>query len=64
MNSHRAIDHDAEHEPRKLVSLEVHDRLGNAKTTKKYFLMLKWDVPYIDRKLNRRAFQQAKEQAN
>ena len=29
----------------KLVLLEVQDRLGNAKTAKKYFPMLEWGVP-------------------
>ena len=40
---------------RKLVSLEVHDRLGNAKIAKKYFLMSKWGVPYRVGNLKRRA---------
>ena len=48
----------------KLVPLEVHGRVGNAKIAKKYFPMLEWDVPYIVGKLKRRAFQQAKENAN
>ena len=48
----------------KLVPLEVHNRLGNAKITKKYFLMLEWGVPYTVGKLKKRTFQQAKERAN
>ena len=49
---------------RKLVPLEVHNRVKNAKIAKKYFLMLEWGVPYIVGKLKRRAFLQAKEFAN
>ena len=49
---------------RKLVPLEVHDRVGSAKTAKKYFPMSEWGVPYTIGKLKRRAFQQAKENAN
>ena len=45
----------------KLVPLEVHDRVGNAKIAKKYFPMLEWSVPYTVGKLKRRAFPQAKE---
>ena len=45
----------------KLVPLEVHDRVGNAKIAKKYFPMSEWGVPYTVGKLKRRAFQQAKE---
>ena len=45
----------------KLVPLEVHGRVGNAKIAKKFFLMLEWGVPYTVGKLKRRAFQQAKE---
>ena len=48
----------------KLVPLEVHGRVGNAKIEKKYFSMLEWGVPYIVGKLKRRAFQQAQEHAN
>ena len=48
----------------KLVPLEVHGRVGNAKIAKKNFLMLEWGVPYIVGKLKRRTFQQAKEHAN
>ena len=48
----------------KLVPLEVHGRLGNAKIARKYFLILEWGVSYIVGKLKRRAFQQAKEHAN
>ena len=44
----------------KLVPLEVHDRLENAKIAKEYFLMLEWGVPYTVGKLKRRAFQQAR----
>ena len=49
---------------RKLVPLEVHGKLGNAKIARKCFLMLEWGMPYTTRKLKRRAFQQAKEHAN
>ena len=49
---------------RKLVPLEVHGRVGNAKTAKKYFPMSEWGVPYTVGKLKRRAFQQAKEHAD
>ena len=45
----------------KLVPLEVHGKVGNAKIEKKYFPMLERGVPYIVGKLKRRAFQQAKE---
>ena len=31
----------------KLVPLEVYGKLENTKITKKYFLMLELDVPYI-----------------
>ena len=48
----------------KLVPLEVHDRVGNAKIEKKYFPMLEWGVPYTVGKLKRSAFQQAKEHAD
>ena len=48
----------------KLVPLEVHDRVGNAKIAKIYFLMSEWGVPYTVGKLKRRAFQQAKENMN
>ena len=48
----------------KLVPLEVHGRVGNAKIAKKYFLMLEWGVPYSVGRLKRRAFQQAKEHAD
>ena len=30
----------------KLVPLEVHGKVGNAKIAKKYFPMLEWGVPY------------------
>ena len=49
---------------RKLVPLEVHGRVGNAKIAKKYFPILEWDVPYTVGNIKRRAFQQAKEYAN
>ena len=49
---------------RKLVPLEVHGRVGNAKIAKKYFPMSEWGVPYTVGKLKRRTFQQAKEHAN
>ena len=48
----------------KLVLLEVHGRVGNAKITKKYFSMLEWGVLYTVGELKRRAFQQAREHAN
>ena len=48
----------------KLVPLEVHGRVGNAKIVRKYFSMSYWGVPYIARKLKKRAFQQAKEHAD
>ena len=48
----------------KLVLLEVHGRLGNAKIANKYYPMSKWGVPYSLGKLKRRAFQQAKEYTN
>ena len=48
----------------KLVPLEVHGRVGNAKISKKYFPMLEWGVPNTVGKLKRRAFQQAKEHAD
>ena len=48
----------------KLVPLEVHGMVINAKIAKKYFPMLEWGVPYIVGKLKRRAFQQAKEHAD
>ena len=48
----------------KLVLLEVHGRVRNAKIEKEYFPMLEWDVPYTVGKLKRRDFPQAKEQAN
>ena len=44
----------------KLVPLEVHGRVGNAKIAKKYFTMLEWGVPYTVGKLKRRAFQKLK----
>ena len=48
----------------KLVPLEVHGKIKNAKIAKKYFSMSKWGLPYIVGKLKRRYFQQAKKQAN
>ena len=48
----------------KLVPLEVHGKVGNAKIANKYFLMSEWCVPYTVGKLKRRAFQQAKEHAD
>ena len=44
----------------KLVPLEGHGRLENAKIAKKYFLMLECRVTYIMEKLKKRTFQQAK----
>ena len=38
----------------KLVPLEVHGRVRNAKLAKKYFLMLEWGMPYIVGKLKRK----------
>ena len=48
----------------KLVHLEVHGKIENAKVTKKYFSMLEWGMPYTVGKLKIRAFQQSKEYAN
>ena len=48
----------------KLVPLELHGKVGNAKIAKKYFLMSKWGVPYTVGKLKRRAFQEAKKHAD
>ena len=48
----------------KLVPLELHDRVGNAKIARKYFLMSEWGVPYTVGKLKRRAFHRAKEHAD
>ena len=48
----------------KLVPLEVHDRVRNAKIAKKYFLMSEWGVTYTAGKVKRRAFQQVKEHAD
>ena len=45
----------------KLVPLEVHGRVGNAKIAQKYFPMSEWSVPYTVGKLKKRPFQQAKE---
>ena len=45
----------------KLVLLEVRDRLGNVKITKKYFPMLEGGMPYTVGNLKRSAFQKAKE---
>ena len=46
---------------RVLIPLEVHGRLGNVELAKKYSLMLEWGVPYVFGKIDKRAFQQAKE---
>ena len=48
----------------KLVPLEVHGKVGNAKIAKKYIPMLEWGMPYTAGNLKRRAFQQTKENAN
>ena len=48
----------------KLVPLEVHGRVGNAKIAKKHFLLSKWGVPYTIGKLKKGLSQQAKEHAN
>ena len=48
----------------KLVPLEVHGKVRNAKLAKKYFPMAEWGVPYTIGKLKRRAFQQAEEHAD
>ena len=48
----------------KLVPLEVHGMVKNAKIAKKYFPMLERSVFYTVGKLKRRDFQQAKEHAN
>ena len=39
--------------PRKLVPLEVHGRLGNIKIAKKNLSMLEWGEPYIVGKLRK-----------
>ena len=38
----------------KLVPLEVHGRVKNAKIAKKYFPMSEWGVPYIVGKLKKK----------
>ena len=48
----------------KLIPLEVHGRVKNAKIAKKCFQMSDWGAPYIVEKLKKKDFQQAKEQAN
>ena len=48
----------------KLVPLEVHGRVRNAKIAKKYFPTSEWGVSHTVGKLKRRAFQQAKEHAH
>ena len=48
----------------KLVPLDVHGKVGNAKIAKRYFPMSEWSMPYTVGKLKRRAFQKAKEHAN
>ena len=48
----------------KLVPLEVHGRVRNAKIAKKYFPMSEWGVPYTVGKLKRRDFQRAREHAD
>ena len=48
----------------KLVPLEVHGRVRNAKIAKKYFPMSEWGVPYTVGKLKIRDFQQGKENAD
>ena len=48
----------------KLVPLQVHGKVKNAKIAKKYFPRSKWGVPYTVGNLKRRAFQQAKEHTN
>ena len=48
----------------KLVPLEVHDRVGNAKIAKNYFSMSGLCMPYTVGKLKRWAFQQGKEHTN
>ena len=48
----------------KLVPLDVHGRLKNAKIANKHFPMSEWGVPFTVGKLKRRVFQQAKENAN
>ena len=42
MNSHGVVSHDAGLNLGKLVPLEVHGRVKNAKIAKKYFPMSKW----------------------
>ena len=48
----------------KLIPLEVHGRVRNAKIENKYFPMSEWGVPYTVGKLKRRSFHQAKEHAD
>ena len=48
----------------KLVPLEVHGRVKNAKIAKIYFPISKWSVPFIVGKIKRRDYQQAKEHAH
>ena len=48
----------------KLVSLEAHGKLENAKIAKKYFSMSEQGIPYITGKKKRRDLQQAKEHTN
>ena len=48
----------------KLVPLEVHGRVRNAKIAKKYFPKSEWGVPYTVGKLKKKDFQQAKEHAD
>ena len=48
----------------KLVPLEVHGRVKNAKIAKKYFPIVEWGVPYTVGKVKRRAFQHDKEHVN
>ena len=48
----------------KLIPLEVHGRVKNAKIVKKYFPMSEWGVPYTIGKLKGTDFRQAKEHAN
>ena len=45
----------------KLVPLEVHGRVKNAKIAKKFFPMSGWGMPYT---VKEKDFQQAKEHAN
>ena len=56
MKSRGVVSHDAGREPWKLVPLEVHGRVRNAKIAKKYFSMSKWGVQSYHWKANKKSF--------